>query len=173
MIPLKRRLASVLLAACLVVSLLPTSALAANGDLPEGCTINYKAETLMIPNGYSLYEAEDSATALFTASDENNNTYNITKHISSFMTATLYLQASATEGEAATERTSITIPARPVAPNIMTSSIDYEKETRLFWWHTAWDCHDHLCHRNYLFFGLSDSVGIGKSSNKAVQPFCV
>ena len=129
MIPLKRRLASVLLAACLVVSLLPTSALAANGDLPEGCTINYKAETLMIPNGYSLYEAEDSATALFTASDENNNTYNITKHISSFMTATLYLQASATEGEAATERTSITIPARPVAPNIMTSSIDYEKET--------------------------------------------
>ena len=132
MIPLKRRLASVLLAACLVVGLLPTSALAANGELPDGCSINYAEETITISADYSLYSEETGGEPIFTATSENN-TYNITKHIPSSGTATLYLQAPETE-EATDGRTAITIPARPTAPTITTTSVDYTEETLTIMW---------------------------------------
>lgn len=127
---MKRRLLRICTVLALCLSLLPAPALAAEGDLPTGCSINFAEETITIPEGSSLYETADSTTALFTANGENNNTYDITKHIPSSgqQSAKLYLQAPETEGAAETGRTEISIPARSQAPTATIITIDYDEE---------------------------------------------
>ena len=112
MIPLKRRLASVLLVACLVVGLLPTSALAADTNAAtEGYIINYAEETITISEGYEVYTAQTGSTKI-----ESNS------KITDYIGQSLYIRQ--TEPESSTW-TTISVPARPETPNL---TIDTRQE---------------------------------------------
>ena len=131
--PIPQRISAFLLCFALLVGLFPSAALAVGEENPVW-TIDYPDETITIPAGYSLYTTktgEESITP--STSTSENSTYNLTPYIQNTQ-QTLYLQASETGESAETVRTEITIPARPTAPTITTTSVDYTEETLTIMW---------------------------------------
>ncbi len=127
---MKRSILPLLLSLALCLGMLPTAALAVDGDTTTGYTINYAEETITIGEGYSLYTAASGGNAIFTASSGNGTT-SLTNYIQN-TEQKLYLQAPATgEGEQP-DRREITIPARPAAPDTSYVSIDYSEEKLVF-----------------------------------------
>ena len=85
-------------------------------DSDEGYTINYKAETITIAEGYEVYTAETDGEQILSGGS-----------ITAYIGQSLYIQQTD-----ASERTAIPIPQRPQAPNISSVSIDYDGEKLSF-----------------------------------------
>lgn len=128
---MRRRILPLLLSLALCLGMLPTAALAENGDTTtEGYSIDYAEETITIAEGYSLYTQQSGGEAIFTSS-AGNNTTSLTNYIKN-AEQKLYLQAPATGGAEQPDRREITIPARPQAPTVSPISIDYSEEKLTF-----------------------------------------
>ena len=95
----------------LLLSLILLPRVAAAQGPSTGYTINYKAETITIDEGYEVYTAETGGTEIESGAS-----------ITAYIGQSLYIQQTD-----ASERSAISIPKRPQAP-IVTATINYSEE---------------------------------------------